>query len=261
MAKNINALVLAVIFAVIIVGNINAAAVKTLKDGFVPAGIDGKLTAIDKDRWAFEPNSDVTDQTGTIKAGTSIEILRSAALEKMTADAQKRAAVSYRLWGRFTKYKDKNFIFPIYFLPITEVKPPDQSEPQKATPSINDPDDEVPIPLEIEAKLATKKIVHIEQLEEGMELKQDSILADRTGLVVKKGDDTIFAFDSFGRSAQKISIQLLPCQILELAQKEQAEAMDPVLFRISGIITKYKDRYYLLLQRAVRVYSHGNFGE
>ena len=268
-----------------------------LRDGFVLTGVDGKLTSTDGNdiwfqdsnegchRWFFEFDSDIR---AVVKAGTSLELLPSAALEKMTADMEKRSAVSpvrskspkttavpsvqtsngvsYRLWGRVTKYKGRNFIFPIYFLPLSETRKPPPSTSQKSRektgPTLNDPNDVLTIPKEILNKLKRRKIIRPEQLKKGLELKQDSILADRTGFIVRQGDGRlVFVFDALGRNVQQISLRLLPCQALESAERRQSAEADRLRFKIAGILTEYKGNYYLLLERTTRVYSHGNFGK
>ena len=110
-----------------------------LRDGFVLTGVDGKLTSTDSNdiwfqdsnegcrRWFFEFDSDIS----VIKAGTSLELLPSSTLEKMTADVEKHSGASYKLWGRVTKYKGRNFIFPIYFLPLGKTKRPPPSTLQE----------------------------------------------------------------------------------------------------------------------------------
>ena len=287
-----------------------------LRDGFVLTGVDGKLTSTDSNdirfqdsnegchRWFFEFDSDISDDKAVVKAGTSLELLPSSTLEKMTADVEERAAVSpvrskspkttavpsvqtsngasYKLWGRVTKYKGRNFIFPIYFLPLSETKRPPQSTLQesreKTGPTLNDPNDALTIPKEILEKLKTRKILRPEQLKKGLELKQDSILADRTGFISlcvmrdayrvkgkrqeEKGRMQYeFVFDALGRKVQQISLRLLPCQALESAEQRQSAEADRLRFKIAGILTKYKGKHYLLLERTTRVYSHGNFGK
>jgi len=271
-----------------------------LRDGFVLTGVDGKLTGADSNDiwfqdsnegchgWFFEFDSDISDDKAVVKAGTSLKLLPSAALEKMTADVEKHSAATYRLWGRVTKYKGKNFIFPIYFLPLGETKKPPPSTSQesrkKAGPAINDPNDVLTIPKEILDKLKTRRIIRPEQLKKGLELKQDSILADRTGFISscvirdayrvkekrkeEKGKTQYairntqceFVFDALGRNVQQILLRLLPCQTLEWAERRQSAEADRLRFKIAGILTKYKGNHYLLLERTTRVYSHGNFG-
>jgi hypothetical protein len=62
---------------------------------------------------------------------------------------------------------------------------------------------------------------------------------------------------------QQATFRLLPCQVLEQAELQSATGglrSDQIRLKIAGIITEYKGDKYLLLQRATRVYSHGNFG-
>jgi len=282
-----------------------------LRDGFVLTGVDGKLTGTDSNdirfqdsnedsqshyigfgvpkRWFFEFDSDVRNDKAVVKDGTSLELLPSSTLEKMTADVEKHTAATYKLWGRVTKYKGRNFIFPIYFLPLSETKklPPSTSqEPREKTgPTLNDPNDVLTIPKEILNKLKTRRIIRPEQLKKGLELKQDSILTDRTGFISscvirdayrvkekrkeEKGKTQYairntqceFVFDALGRNVQQIILRLLPCQALESAERRQSAEADRLRFKIAGILTKYKGSHYLLLERTTRIYSHGNFGK
>ncbi|UCF44503.1 MAG: hypothetical protein JSV99_06235 [Planctomycetota bacterium] len=235
----------------------------TLRDGFVLAGVDGKVTR-SENKWSFELDSDVTDSTATVDAGTSLQLLPSMTLEKLAADTKERSSTNYRLWARVTKYKNENFIFPIYFLPLSKVeqpKPaePNEPQPQKSKLTINEPNDRLAIPEEIIARLSTRKILRTEQLRPPLELKQDSIIADRTGFLRDSERDADFVLDALGRNVQQLSFKLLPCQVLELAQQKESLSPDPPRFKISAIVTKYKDHNYLLLQRATRTYSHQNF--
>ena len=272
-----------------------------LRDGFVLTGIDGKLTSTDGNdtwpqdsnevcrRWFFELDSDVSDDKAVVKAGTSLELLPSSTLEKMNADVEKHSAATYTLWGRMTKYKGRNFIFPIYFLPLSETKKSpmsiSQESQEKTGPTLSGPNDVLTIPKEILNKLKTRKIIRPEKLNKGLELKQDSILADRTGFISSRvireayrgkgkrkeekgktqsailNTKSEFVFDALGRNVQQILLRLLPCQALESAEQQQSAEGDRLRFKIAGILTKYKGNYYLLLERTTRVYSHGNFGK
>ena len=87
------------------------------------------------------------------------------------------------------------------------------------------------------------------------------VLVDRTALLVKQDDDRlVFVLDALGRNIQKLSLNLLPCAALELTELKQAAEPEPLRFKIAGIVTKYKGQDYLLLEKATRTYSHGNFG-
>ncbi len=232
-----------------------------LRDGFGLTGVDGELSSTG-DKWFFKFDSEVSDDVGQIDAGAVVELLPSTALEKITADAGKRTEASYRLWGNVTKYNGKNYIFPIYFLPVSPIESPAQvQESSKNKIAINEPNDELAMPEEIVKKLKNRRVLRNEQVKEGMQLKQDSILAGRTALLSKRADgQNEVVLDAIGRNIPQISFRLLPCEVLERAQAEQSIEADPVRFKIAGILTQYKGEHYLLLQKAIQAYSHGNFG-
>ncbi len=265
-----------------------------LRDGFVLTGVDGRLVIHDSneitrestyDKWFFEFDSNVSDGRGLIKAGTRLELLPSSVLERMIADANNNPDASYRLVGRVTRYRGKNFIFPTHFLPLAKTKEQPSSTSQKSPqqenrPKINEPNDVLTIPKELIDKLPDRKkrIDHRTREKNGekngTELadkrkpgqKQDSILADRCGFIRESGrraQDTwrkvSFVLDAIGRTEAKTSLRLLPCQALELAQRKQSAAPEALRFKVAGIVTKFKGKKYLLLQRTTRLYSHGNF--
>jgi len=265
-----------------------------LRDGFALTGVDGRLVIHDSNetsrdlasnRWFFEFDSDVNDGRGLVKAGVGLELLPSSTLERIITDANSSSNTYYRLGGRVTQYKGRNFIFPTYFLPLAKTKKPEPSTSQKTPqqqgrPKINEPNDVLTIPKELIEKLPYRKTridhrKHAESAEEtGTELgdkrksgiKQDFILADRIGFIRESRQETqktwqeiSFVLDALGRKEPKISLHLLPCQALEQAQRRQSAEPDTLRFKIAGIVTEYKGNQYLLLQRTTRAYSHGNF--
>ena len=284
-----------------------------LRDGFILTGVEGKLSQHDGndsnstslfDKWFFKFESDVNDGKGRIFAGTRLELLPSAALEKMIADTnnlsytpsrQTSNGASYRLWARVTQYRGKNFIFPTYFLPLNKKQEMNDERRGKTLPTINEPNDVVTIPKELVEKVADrKKRVNYKERQEHTEkntiksgkpgskkksgLMQDSILAGRIGFIkehkrarAQEHEDaydlctydfcTTFVLNAIGRNIPRISLRLLPCQALEQAQLEQSAEPEILRFKIAGIVTEYKGEQYLLLQKATRVYSHGNFAK
>jgi len=266
-----------------------------LNDGFVLTGVDGKLSSPDgNETWVFILASDVNDGQSRVEANTPLQLLPSSTLEKMTADVRHRRGEDYRIWARVTKYKGRNFLFPIYFLPLRKVKdsaraaPPDanladasQAALVKPTPAANEPNGTLAIPKEITDRLSDRPTVYRRQPQEPNSLgeklqgiKQDYILADRTGLISLPSHTgfaydgltpprTEFVLDGLGLSVQQTAFRLLPCQVLEQAEQESAEGglrSEQTRLKIAGIVTEYKGDKYMLLQRATRVYSYGNFG-
>jgi len=91
-------------------------------------------------------------------------------------------------------------------------------------------------------------------------MKLDSVLTDRTAVLVKQDEGLpVFILDAFGMSAGTVSLQVLPCEALEFTEARVGAALNPMRFKIAGIRTKYKGKEYLLLQKATRIYGHGNF--
>jgi hypothetical protein len=89
----------------------------------------------------------------------------------------------------------------------------------------------------------------------------DSVFIDRTAFLLDRDDGRlVFTLDALGRNVQQLSLRLLPCEVLELAELKRSAELEPVRFKIAGILTRYEGQDYLLLQKATQTYSHGNFG-
>jgi hypothetical protein len=249
-----------------------------LRDGFIMNGVDGNLVGPDSnDVWFFELTSDVNDNRTIIKAGTKLEMLPSSALEKMTADRKTRTTSAYRLWnGRVTKYKSRNYIFPNFFLPISKAKKPTQNKDSSTEPepgrelAVDNPNDVLTMPREVIEKLKLKRSApSIQRIAQNTEHSTEHtahstnlVLVDRTGFLVNQDDDQlVFVPDALGRNVHNLSLNLLPCAVLELTELKQAAEPEKVRFKIAGIMTKYKGKHYLLLEKVTRTYSHGNFGK
>jgi hypothetical protein len=262
-----------------------------LRDGFILRDIDGKLTGPDNyDVWLFELDSDITDNQAVIKAGTKLRLLPSATLEKIIADANERSVKRYRLHVRVTTYKGKNFLFPFYFLPISEAvkqqpQTSEQTPPGTTTeaksgqdPNLNDENDILTIPPDVlekieaaRAKIAQsgQRISNSDEISTGKQKstpeKQyqpvyDSALIDRAAILVEqKNGEFAIVLDALGRNASQDLFRLLPCETMELTELKQSAELEPMRFKIAGITTKYKGNDYLLLQKATRIYSQGNF--
>ena len=229
---------------------------KLIIDGFEIKGADGKLVH-QNSKWHFVFDRDVKGpKAGLIKAGKQITLLTSAALEKLIVDKQKNPASSYRLWGIVTKYESKNYIFCTYFLPFAKLAPAKKAKQMQ----INEPNDALTIPDDIVNKLNDRKVIRPEQLRRGLKLENDSVLIDRIGYIkTDEAGQSKFVFDALGRNAKNYSIDLLPCQVLEIAQTKSARAIEKTRFKITGIVTQFGGKNNMFLQKASVVYSYGNF--
>lgn len=237
----------------------------TLRDGFFLNGVDGRLIYSDSNRWSFEFIDDINDGRNFLKPGWTVEFLPSSALEKTISDANNQTDKNYRLWGRLTKYNNENYIFCIHALPLEQIRKnqPKQSadaRQPKTIPAVNDRNDAVTIPDEILKKLNNRRIVRPVELKKGLEIKLDFILSEKTGFIKeKKTGQYIFTPDTIGRNVQNIQLPLLPCGTLQRALQKQSSEPEQLRFKVTGIVTEYAGKHYLLLQRAIRVYSYGNF--
>ncbi len=237
---------------------------RLLSDGYVFAGVDGKLIEAEDGRWLFEFETGLSDGKAEVKAGQSLVLLKTATLEKITADAKERVEARYRLWGKVTRFEDKNYIFAVYFLGLRKVDRPESHKQKdsdaKNTQTINAPNDVLDIPDDIVARLQTSEVLPVVEAGERLELKQDTVFADRAGFIVKDGAGYVFKPDGFGRGVEGVSLELLPCASLEDALGQMRGEPSRIRFNVAGILTMYDGTPYLLLQRATRVYSYGNFG-
>jgi hypothetical protein len=160
-----------------------------------------------------------------------------------------------------TQFEGKNFILPVYFLTVTEQMQRDVNAPAAQKPiSINDPNDVVKIPEEILKKLKPERTVELTQLSPTAGLEEDRMFSDRSGFINKTVDGSyVLKPDALGRNIQKISFAILPNDIVQQAMDEQSHSPDRVRYKVTGILTTYNGQNYILLQRAIRQYSHGNF--
>ncbi len=250
-----------------------------LPDGFYLARIEGRLIASEpneileanQDRWFFELASKVTDGKTTLMPGTILEFLPSSALERMIDDASASSGSSYLLWARITKYHSKNYLFAERFRGIIERKkrtaPADTSAPKSV---LSDTNDVLTLSPDILKKLKHDRGIRPGKLnavkKSTLEYATDRLMPNRMGAIrlsqekISHQLNLSFSFDSFGRAIDPNSLILLPCETLQNVEKKQSEELEPLRFRVTGIVTKYRENKYLLLQRATRVYSHQNLG-
>jgi len=256
-----------------------------IREGFVLDGVEGRITQAEgsEDKWFFVADVDISDGRGVIEAGREVEFLPSGTLEQMTAQIdQNQTSTDVRLWAIVTKYSnrhslsggeseevsdrkeffDKNFLFGWYFIPMGGVRhQPDETESEQETEHAPAPDEEPEdsiLPADVMAMLKPKRMVNLAKLKK-LDIEGDMMLADRTGFVVSDGGGKSFTLDGLGRNAEGVSFRLLGCEVLGRTEANLAGSPYRQRYRVAGRITKYKGEFYMLLQRAVRTYSHGNF--
>lgn len=253
-------------------------AVPTIPDGTVIQAVDGTLVHNDSnDLWLFRFARDVNGVNGALPAGSQLEVLPSSILEHMIVDANDRLAPRYRLSAVVTRYLGMNYLFPSYYLPLskfTDANEPESSPEVKQRPAIAPNDVVVPggaleIPEEVLESLRNRRLVRGPQRREPDEAAagqsgqraRTHVLVDRIGFIEFTQGFPVFVPDGLGWNVSEIRYELLPCGALERAEQRLAAFPQPIRFNVAGLVTEYHGKKYLLLQRAIRVYNHGNFGQ
>ena len=235
-----------------------------IRNDFIFDGVEGTVTK-SEDKWVFIVDSDIADGIAVVKAGQPIELIPSATLERMIAGAEEtQDKTGVKLWASVTKYNGKNYLFAWYFIPMTdmaqpEIKKPDNGPVEQQTQTAEKPKDDSIIPDDVMALLKPRRVVNLAKLRKVLETEENALLVDRAGFLLTKKGQKVFQLDSLGRKLQDMSFILLPCEVLEWTQYRISQSINPNRYRIAGTVTKFKGEYYMLLQRAVRTYSHGNF--
>jgi len=224
---------------------------------------DGAVVRDGNDVWYFKFDSDLISPQGSVKAGHNVQILASSTLEKLIADVNASNGRNYKISGQMSRYGDKNYIFPLNFLPLSKAASQDGNEPnqsQEKKPAVNDPEDRLAMPEEILAKMKNRKVIRRQQVRESLKLENDFLLADQVGFIEKdNAGNWRFVVDGLGWDTREWSAKLLPCEALERAIKKEAEQPQRLRFNIAGIVTQFEGEKYMLLQRAAVQYGYGNF--
>ena len=254
-----------------------------IREGFVLDGVEGRISRAEgsEDKWLFAADVDISDGRCVVKAGEKMEFLPSGTLEQMTAQVEEgKGGTGVRLWASVTRYSnrcrlgvgefedvslhkeffDKNFLFARYFIPMSGIRQ-QQSEEEAEQEEVTEEEVEVEdsiLPADVMAMLKPKRMVNLAKLKK-LDIKGDVMLADRTGFVVGGEGDKVFVIDGLGRNVDDISFRLLGCEVLERTEANLAGSPYRQRYRVAGRVTKYKGQFYMLLQRAVRTYNHGNF--
>lgn len=272
------ACVFLVLLAAGVASGAETTASKPLPEGTILEGVDGRLIPGDaNDTWLFELSEDVNSIGGPVSAGTRLGVLPSAMLEMVIADANERHAPAYRFWAFVTTYQGRNFLFPTYYpLPLSKLK--SEAGPEatgreagrddflsRRSPGTAGPDGELPIPQEIIDMLgqrrASARPPRPQTPGDANAVTQPltRAMADEIGRLRTDEQGYVFVPDAFGLNVSRNRYRLLPCSALEQLVRQQAAVPEPIRFRVAGLVTRFKGREYLLLQRATPVYNYGNF--
>jgi hypothetical protein len=232
-----------------------------LPEGFVLNGTEGLARNSDPNGWAFTTDTDLIYMKTTLPAGSVLSILPSGGLEQIRSFAKKQNQTRVKIWGILTSYKKQNFLFPIQVIALSasNSKPAEPLPTKRIDPNAMDSTVSDVIPSEVMKILRSQSKIDLARMSETLDTGSgDFALIGKTGFVAS-GKDKLFIPDGFGRKIEHGRLPLLPCLTLEDTEKDLAKALGRHRYNISGIVTMYDGRQYLLLYRAIRTYSNGNF--
>jgi hypothetical protein len=86
-------------------------------------------------------------------------------------------------------------------------------------------------------------------------IPEGTILVERPGRLVSEGGRPTFVFLAAATGAHVQSMELLPSQLLEAMERESTVNTE---FTVSGQVTRYRGRNYLLLLKVLHRVGHGN---
>jgi hypothetical protein len=233
-----------------------------LPEGFVINGTEGLARSSEPNGWSFASESDLVYMKTTLPAGSVLPILPSSGLEQIRSYAAKEdGKARVKIWGILTSYKKKNFLFPIQVIALSasSTKPSEPLPTGRIDPNTMDTAVSDVIPSEVMKILRSQSKIDLAKMSETMDAGSiDFALIGKTGYITI-GPDKFFTPDSFGRKIERGRLPLLPCLTLEETEKALDRSLGRYRYTLSGIVTTYDGKQYLLPYRAVRTYSHGNF--
>lgn len=251
---------------------------KLLPEGTVLDSVDGAIVRADSnDVWRFEVTRDVNDTDVQLPAGTWFELLPSVTLGDLLVDANDRMTPRYRLTGQVTLYRQTNFLLAGYYLPLSKLKDPNEPAGREASPEPAEAaaraaqdarPDEMAVPPEILERLRDRRAVRGPQRQRrdkavraaGPKRVPNRVLVDTVGFIEQRQGRLEFVPDALGRNVSDLQYELLPCRALEEVERRMAASPERIRFKVAGLVTGYRGKKYLLLQRVIREYNHGNFG-
>jgi hypothetical protein len=241
------------------------AARKPLMDGLALQDVNGRLVHDDvNDVWLFDLTSDVNEAGAKIPAGAEFTLLPCATLAGMIEDSNDRLLPLYRLSVVVTQYRGRNYLWPMYYLSWSRLKEPNEppQQPGKTAEIGGEPNIPIPVPSNIAEELKKRQPLRAQpRVTPGSSMGPPvRMLVDVVGFIEQRNGRGVFIPDALGLNVSATEYVLLPNAALGQAERLQAAAPDRVRFSVAGQISEFRGKQYLLLQRATRTYSYGDFG-
>ncbi len=231
-----------------------------LRDGLYAKAVQARIVAMsDNGPWFLEIHSEIKDKKIVVPKGTRIELLPCSMLEIILEDAKVKPDTDLRVWAKIAQYHGKNYVFLMnYFCLSPLVTQPLDVKPNEGSPVKVD---RLQIPDAVRKRMAEQPVVQAASLPKVATVLTNKILINRFGYVRTKEGKKEFVFDGLGYSVGAPPVQVLSCQALERIERLQKMGVGPYRFSIAGMTTVFRGQTYIYLQRALRVFNHGNFGQ
>ncbi len=232
-----------------------------LRDGLYARAVLGRVKAVsDTGPWFLELRSEVKDHNTVVPMGTRVALLPCAMLETLLGDTKVKPETDVRVWAKVAAYQGKNYFFLMnYFGLSAPVEPLSQGQGPDAGSAA--PVDRLQIPEAVKKQMAQQRVVHTAAVPRVATILTNKILINRSGYIRTDKDTKVFVFDGLGYSMADAPIQVLPCEALERIETLQDRGVGPYRFSIAGMTTTFRGQPYIYLQRALRVFNNGNFGQ
>lgn len=231
-----------------------------LEEGFFLDGAEGVLekdTAANK--WNFRPSEAIELPRKNYPAGKPLPMLPCGILEQMVKLAGDESTLHVRLWAMATQYKHANYLYAVFFLPLKAAPPAEQTAPVEGQPSAaSTPDDSI-IPADILRQMKDDTAPDLNRFQQVAQVTGDMNLIGRSGYLQGEGKNKMFVPDAFGQNVERWQFELLPSAALEDAEKQMNKTPGRQRYTVSGLVTTFDGQTYMLLRRAQRTFTHGNF--
>lgn len=234
---------------------------RPVEEGYLAAGTEGRIAKEPNSvYWAFYPTVEITDGKGILPADKGVSLLPCSGLEQMVRLAGEAKTLDVRLWAMTTEYRGTNYLYSLYFLPMrateeSAAKPTEPAAPKAAESG----EKESVLPSEILQMIQRNRVPDLKRLDELVTVSSDRNMIHRTGVMRGGEDGFLFAGDAFGQNMGQGAYRLLPCRALETMERTMQRTPGRQRYVVSGVETGFEGTEYLLLRRAVRTFTHGNF--
>lgn len=241
---------------------------RPLQEGFLLDGLTGLIQQdADSQIWQFLCQQPIADRRGTIPAGQSLQLLPSSTLAQLIKLYRSDPECKVRLWAVATEFKGTNYWFAIYFLPLKDNADQngdtsqvfDIPAPQEPSQKAQNLRKDAVLPSEIMKMIQHQPMPNLRKLDLAPSVANDQNFINRTGIVEMEDGKYYFRAEGFGQAVSQGRFEILPSRTLQEMGKPMPSLSSIRRYRVSGVLTEFDGKVYLLIRQAIRTFSHGNF--